>query len=116
MSAPADQHRPVVYAGPPPSSAHHPRPTSSANGLRAVGVGVIGLIAGLFAGWVIQDLIGIAFVIGGGGLPLEVGVLTGMLMPLTAVAGVVGAVLIDRHSARRRRVGAGPRDFGTPGE
>ena len=77
---------------------------------------MIGLIAGLFAGWVIQDLIGIAFVIGGGGLPLEICVLIGMLMPLTAVAGVVSAVLLDRHSARRRRVGAGPRDFGTAGE
>ncbi|MDR7186808.1 hypothetical protein J2X85_003869 [Microbacterium trichothecenolyticum] len=77
---------------------------------------MIGLIAGLFAGWVIQDLIGIAFVTGGGRFPLEIGVLIGMLMPVTAVAGVVTAVLVDRHSARRKRAGAVPRDFGSAGQ
>lgn len=92
---------PVAPPAPPlaPPAPSAPAPRSA---LRDVGVGALGLVAGLVIGLIIQDAIGIAFLAGGASLMSTAGVLLGWLLPTCAVAGVVAAVLIDRSVVRKR--------------
>ncbi len=96
------QHWPMVYAGPAPWSVPQPPVKRSASTLRSVGIGALGLLAGLLAALVLQDILAIAFLRSGGGLPLELGVLIGSFMPILAVVGAVLALLIDRNARMRR--------------
>jgi len=61
------------------------------------------LIAGLFAAFVLQDVLGMVFVLNGGSFTLGIAAVIGSFMPILAVTGVVVALLIDRRARARRR-------------
>lgn len=93
----------------PPAS---PPPPRAASPLRPIGVGALGLVLGIVAGFVVQDAVAIALFAGGAldggnGFPLELAALFAFLVPTTAIAGVIVALLIDRRV--RRRAGRGGR-------
>lgn len=103
------QHWPVVYPGPSPRGAPQPPVKKPPSVWRSIGVGALGLIAGLFVAFVLQDVLGMAFVLNGGSFPLGIAAVIGSFMPILAVTGVVVALLIDRK-ARARRLGPGAPD------
>lgn len=106
----------------PPSPPHWAPPTSgpavppappapaSRSAWRTIGIGALGLVAGFVIGLTIQDIIGVAFLAGGGSLMSPAGVLLGWLLPLSSVAGVVVATLIDRNVSLRGSRASEPRD------
>lgn len=100
---------PVVYTGPSPWNSPQAPVVKPPSVWRSIGIGALGLIAGLFAALVLQDVLGMAFVLNGGSFPLGIAAVIGSFMPILAVTGVVVALLIDRR-ARARRPGPGTAD------
>ncbi len=96
------QHWPVVYAGPSPWNSPQPPARKSPSVWRSIGIGALGLVAGLFAAFVLQDVLGMVFVLNGSSFPLGIAAVIGSFMPILAVAGVVVALLIDRKTRARR--------------
>ena len=70
--------------------------------MRRVGMGILGLIGGLLAGIVIQDVLAEALVAGSGEVSTAGLVIIPVLLPLCGVAGAVIAVLADLRRERRR--------------
>lgn len=103
------QHWPVVYTGPSPWNPAQPPVAKPPSVWRSIGIGALGLIAGLVAALVLQDVLGMAFVLNGASFPLGIAAVIGSFMPILAVTGVVVALLIDRK-ARARRPGSGAAD------
>lgn len=66
--------------------------------MRTLGVAVLGLFIGLIAGALLTSAIARPIVSGGDEIPIGVGILLGMLMPVLGVVGAVVAVAIDRKS------------------
>lgn len=105
---PASQH-PAPY--PLPQYSQSPTPAlppvrRSAGAWRSVGIGALGLIGGFLAAIILQDLIGVALLSGGGGLPLAGALLIASLIPALSIIGAVVALVVDR-SVRRGRERSG---------
>lgn len=88
-----------VAPGQPPVALAAPR---TGGGLRSVGIGALGLIGGVLAAMILQDIIGVAFLRDGGEGHLGLAMAIGLLMPILSIAGVGVALAVD-YSARSRR-------------
>lgn len=103
------QHWPSVSTGLSAGNSPQPPASNGPSTWRSIGIGALGLMAGLFAAFVLQDVLGMVFVLNGGSFPLGIAAVIGSFMPMFAVAGVVVALLIDRK-ARARRLGSSAAD------
>ncbi len=70
--------------------------------MRKIGVGVLGLIGGVLLAIIIQDILATALV-NSGRSPRELGVVTGLLMPILAVLGAVVTVMLHSRSGKHGR-------------
>ena len=85
----------------------HPRPRPRSDSgrrgatvLRRFGIAVLGLIGGLLAGIVIQDLITPLLITGSGEVSILGLLVLPLLLPVCGVAGVVIAVLLEMREGR----------------
>lgn len=69
-------------------------------GKRRLGLGLLGLLGGLLAGIVIQDLIAPLLITGSGEVSLLGLLVLPLLLPVCGVAGAVVAVLLDLRARR----------------
>lgn len=74
---------------------------------------MLGLVGGLLAALILQDILGVAFLRDGGEINLGLAIVVGMLMPVLSVAGVGVALVID-HAARTRQPRKSPRSSDEP--
>lgn len=93
----------VQMHGSPDDAREPARPAGGA--WRAIGIGALGMLGGVFAATLIPDALGIAYVLLGGEFPIEVAVVLGSFLPVIAVAGAVVALLVDRRVRARRGSG-----------
>lgn len=77
--------------------------------MRAIGIGILGLIGGLLLSVILQDLLAPLLTDGAGSASI-LGKLLGTMMPAFAIAGAALAIWIDR----RRRHRADGRSSSTP--
>lgn len=70
--------------------------------VRRLGLGLLGLIGGLLAGIVLQDVLAPLLVTGPGRVTTAGRILLPVLLPICGAGGAVLAVLLDRRGRRRR--------------
>lgn len=71
--------------------------------MRKLGVGILGLFAGLLVGFLITEMIARPLVAAGGFVPsVPLGLLLGFLPPVLAVVGVGVALRVDRSVQGKR--------------
>ncbi|MGJ3509638.1 hypothetical protein [Enemella sp. A6] len=105
--SPEDAHTDEAYPQPAQSpEPAQPRPTKPPSTWRSIGVGALGLVAGLLVALLLQDLIAMVFALSGGSAPVGAAVVIGSFTPIIAVTGVIVALFIDRRIRTRRREGA----------
>ncbi|MEX5303512.1 hypothetical protein [Kocuria sabuli] len=69
--------------------------------MRQVGTGALGLVGGVLLALIVQDLLAVAF-LQDGTIPIALGILLGLLMPVLGMVGAGAAVLIDNRYTKRR--------------